>query len=124
MIKGSNVGSGVANVYSRKTKTRDLLDDLAVYVQHDIKIYLADVMSTKSVFVANFRLTIGHDYLQRPPGQDLSKGFSDVPAMRRRRRNGPWPHPKMSEFDRRQGQSQQINCGIYQNYIGLQDRKR
>jgi hypothetical protein len=89
-------------------KTRDRLDDLAVYVQHDIKIYRADVMSTKSVFVANFRLSNAHDYLQRPLGQDLSKGFSDVPTMRRSRRNGPWPRPEMSEFDRRHGQSQQL----------------
>jgi hypothetical protein len=88
-------------------KTRDRLDDLAVYVLHDIKIYLADLMATKSVFVVNFLLITGHDYLQRCPGQVLSKGFSYVPAMRRRRRNGPWPHPKMSEFDRRHGQSQQ-----------------
>ena len=107
IIKTSNVGSGVSNVYSGNMKTRDRLDDLAVYVQHNIKMYLADVMSTKSVFVANFRLITGHDYLQRPPGQDLNKGFSDVPAMRRRRRNGSCPHPKMSESDRRHGQSQQ-----------------
>jgi hypothetical protein len=64
-------------------------------------------MSAKSVFVANFRLITGHDYLQRPPGQDLSMGFSDVPVMTRRRRNGPWTHPKMSESDRQHGQSQQ-----------------
>lgn len=89
MIKTSNVGSRFANVYSGNMKTRDRLDDLAVYVQHDIKIYLADVMSTKRVFIANFRLITGHHYRQRPPGQDLSKGFADVPAMRRHRRNGP-----------------------------------
>ena len=81
-------------------KTRDRLNDLAVHVQHDNKMYLVDVMSTKSSFVANFRLITGHDYLQRPPGQGLSKGFSLGPAMWRRRRSGPWSHPKMSEFDR------------------------
>jgi hypothetical protein len=69
MIKTFNVESGVANFYSGNMKTRDRLDDLAVYVQHDIKICLADIMSTKSVFVANFRLITGHDYLQRPPSQ-------------------------------------------------------
>ena len=63
VIKTSNVGSGVANVYVGKMKTRDRLDDQAVYVQHGIKIYLADLMATKSVFVTNFRLISGHDYL-------------------------------------------------------------
>ena len=87
-------------------KTRDRLDGLAVYVQLHNKIYLADVMSSKSVFVANFRLITGHDYIQRPSGQDLSKGFSDGSAMWRRRRNGPWSHKKMSEFDYCHGQSQ------------------
>jgi hypothetical protein len=72
---------------------------LAVYVQHDIKIYLADGMSASSVFADNFRLTSEH-YLQRQPGQNLSTGFSDVPTMRRRQGNGTWPHPKMSEFER------------------------
>lgn len=99
-IKTSNVGAGIVNVYSGNMKTIDRVDDLAVHVQLDNKIYLADVMSTKSVFVANFRLITGHDYLQRPPGYDLSKGFSDGRAMWRRRRNGPWPHPKISDFDR------------------------
>lgn len=28
--------------------------------------------------------------------QDWNKGFSDEPTVQRRRRNGPWPHPKMS----------------------------
>jgi len=42
MLKTSNAGSGVANVYSGNMKTRDRLDDQTVDVQHDIKIYLAD----------------------------------------------------------------------------------
>lgn len=66
MIEISDVGSGVANVYSGNMKTRDLLDDLAVYVQHDIKMHHADEMSTKSFFAANFRLITEYDYLQRP----------------------------------------------------------
>jgi hypothetical protein len=28
------------------------------------------------------------------------KGFSDVSIVWQRRRNGPWPHPQMSESDR------------------------
>lgn len=71
MLKTSNAGSGVANVYSGNMKTRDRLDDQTVDVQHDIKIYLADWMATKSVFVANFRLMTTYS---AAPGQDLSKG--------------------------------------------------
>jgi hypothetical protein len=66
MIEISNVGSGVANVCSGNMERRDPLDDLAAYVQHDIKMYHADEMSTKRFFAANFRLITEHDYLQRP----------------------------------------------------------
>jgi len=42
-----------------------------------------------SIFAASFRVINGHDYLTATSEQDWNKGFSDVPTLRRQRRDGP-----------------------------------